>query len=608
VARFVLYRILGNDLPPRHRPGQTLSNLEFMLRNEPALQDCEKRWVVNRIVDPAVEDGVLALLRKRGLPYLHIPFVEAEYGACGMDFEGLPESRYIHHEDFRALSLPWKLRVMEWCYRSRTLYLTNNNGARNAAIEEGRKLADWTLPFDGNCFFTAAAWEEFRKAAAGAGDRRYLIVPMARVRDNRELLDASFQPGTMQEPQIAFRRDAAERFDPRLRYGTMDKSALLYRLEVPGIWQTFGPKFPPWERLDLSPSPEKGKFLEAGWVARLFSGQERLEEQAGARDVVRMQSILRICNRVDARILRRDFSRRQLCYFPQAELEALRGAARGGDHGRRAVAESLKQRANDALQAEPLSLGGWNSFTAGVTALALHGYVCGDSLYTRRAADWARAWLLDPASRRGPGTDDTAGARDDPRTGASILQFRGLVYVLDALRLIRRSGALLPTEGRALQQWFRDFLRWLKTDDHARRASWQLNHVGTARDLVAVAVALYANDVGFARQCLDAARMRIAMQIRPDGSQVHEPERPDQLLNLELWSELARLAPAVKLDLGSFRTGDDRGLAAAAAALDRDPALSAEDRTRLDSVLALLGPGDGGTVSAFLRAAGGAGA
>jgi hypothetical protein len=68
---FVLYRVLGNDLPPRHEIGQTLSNLRFMLDHEPELEACEKRWVVNRIVDPEQEAAIIALLEERGQGYLH---------------------------------------------------------------------------------------------------------------------------------------------------------------------------------------------------------------------------------------------------------------------------------------------------------------------------------------------------------------------------------------------------------------------------------------------------------------------------------------------------------------------------------------------------------
>ncbi len=146
MTRAVLYRILGNDLPPRHAAGQTLANLEFALRHEPPLEDCEKRWVLNRIADPAVEARVAAALEAHGQGYLRIPFIAAEYTACGIDFEGLPPKLYFHRAGFRALTPVRQRRLREWCFRRRTLYLMNNNGARNAALAEGRARAEWCCP------------------------------------------------------------------------------------------------------------------------------------------------------------------------------------------------------------------------------------------------------------------------------------------------------------------------------------------------------------------------------------------------------------------------------------------------------------------------------
>ena len=52
---FLLIRIIGNDLEPRHRAGQSRDNLRFILENEPPLPGCGKRFVLNRIVDAAEE-------------------------------------------------------------------------------------------------------------------------------------------------------------------------------------------------------------------------------------------------------------------------------------------------------------------------------------------------------------------------------------------------------------------------------------------------------------------------------------------------------------------------------------------------------------------------
>ena len=44
---FLLIRIVGNDLEPRHRVGQSRDNLAFILEHEPPLPGCEKRSMRN---------------------------------------------------------------------------------------------------------------------------------------------------------------------------------------------------------------------------------------------------------------------------------------------------------------------------------------------------------------------------------------------------------------------------------------------------------------------------------------------------------------------------------------------------------------------------------
>ena len=60
----VLYRIIGNDLPPRHQYGQVYTNVKFILENEMDLPGWSKRWVLNRIVN-MTEYGKVRRARRR---------------------------------------------------------------------------------------------------------------------------------------------------------------------------------------------------------------------------------------------------------------------------------------------------------------------------------------------------------------------------------------------------------------------------------------------------------------------------------------------------------------------------------------------------------------
>src|SRR5690606_35195866 len=87
---FVLYRIVGNDLYPRHAIGQSRKNVEFILNHERQFPNCSKRWIVNRIVNQEERDAIIALLEGYGQTYIEIPFVMEEFLAADWDFSRLP--------------------------------------------------------------------------------------------------------------------------------------------------------------------------------------------------------------------------------------------------------------------------------------------------------------------------------------------------------------------------------------------------------------------------------------------------------------------------------------------------------------------------------------
>ena len=300
--RFVLYRILGNDLPPRHRLGQTQDNLRFILEHEPELDSCEKRFVVNRIVDPAEENAILRLLGDAGRPYLHIPFNAEEYRCLHWDREGVPKAYLPDGSGFAALAPAERWRVLMRLYRHKNIYVMHNNGARNAALQEGRRLAKWVLPWDGSCFVTAAGWKSLLLAVQQQPAIPYFIVPMARVLDNSALLNRDVQFDAREEPQVVFRRDALQAFDEDYYYGRRSKVELLWRLGVPGEWDNW--RLEPWDLPAPAYAEDAGQFAWAGWVARLNSGHPQLEKNSALsrfhRPLARMTAVIGLLDALDA--------------------------------------------------------------------------------------------------------------------------------------------------------------------------------------------------------------------------------------------------------------------------------------------------------------------
>ena len=303
---FVLYRIIGNDLYPLHARNQSYRNLQFVLENEPELPGCEKRWVVNRFVDKEQERAVVALLEKHRQQYRVIPFVEEDYRRIGFDLDCFTNPDFLASETFKALPALTRARAVVAAYRLKNNYVMNNNGARNAALREGRDRANWILPFDGNVFVTEAGWEAIRRDVLSSVQLQYFVVPMTWIESNSLLLDPGFVPNPIDEPQLLFRRDAAQEFDDRFPYGRRPKVEMFWRLGIPGDWDRW--QDDPWD--PARPTQLPIRVGTAGWVARMCSGLDAtaledtatFKERARFKSRVRLEAILSTLRCLDATI------------------------------------------------------------------------------------------------------------------------------------------------------------------------------------------------------------------------------------------------------------------------------------------------------------------
>ncbi|MCC5859610.1 MAG: alginate lyase family protein [Ectothiorhodospiraceae bacterium] len=620
--RFILYRIIGNDLVPRHRQGQSRENLRFILEHEPELEGCEKRFVVNRIVDPAEEAAILELLEAAGAPYVHLPFRLDEYARRDWDVMGVPVDYAPHTPRFGRLTEAQQGRVMARLYRHKNNYAINNNGARNAALDDGAGRADWVMPWDGNCFLTAAAWAEIRSGVLERPELPYWVVPMARVTDNGDLLHSGFRPAAEEEPQLLFRSDASLRFDERFFYGRRPKVELLWRLGVPGKWNNW-----PIEPWDL-PCPDydaeaAGHFGEAGWVARLYSGQSELEVEQGNRALVgrglaRVEAITGLLDRLDEACLDGRFDSGAPVYVSEDAirgldapplLETLRSEAEaavqrgpysvvdkrtlppsGDPHdywhpapyywpnplripglpyvrrdGRRVPGTRLYEPLSDNYDRTRLQRLFDDTFV-----LALAAVRFGDTRYGEHAARLVRTWFIDPATAMTPHLNYAQvrrGYNGNLGNSSGVIEMKDLYYFLDAVRLLSRSGYLKPDEDAAFRVWLRAYLSWLRSSPQGQKERSAPNNHGTYYDLQVGAIAAYLGESLVLRDTFRDSLFRLREQFRGDGSQPREMERNTTAhyccFNLQGWIHLAQLAESAGYDLWAFRADDGQGLSTA---------------------------------------------
>ncbi len=584
---FALYRIIGNDLHPRHKKRQSRENLRFILENEPDFENCEKRFIINRIIDQNEEQAIIKLLKDHKREYIQIRFNPDEYRKIGFDTDCFPEPGYLSSKKFEAFDNIKKDRATAAIYRLKNNYVMNNNGARNAALRDGRRRAKWVLPWDGNCFITTKAWERIHTDVTASPHLKYFVVPMARVLDNTQLLSKGFAPAPVEEPQIIFRNDAKEEFNKAFCYGRRPKVELFWRLGVPGKWDHW-PEDDPWDQKRLPESIEARQFGVAGWVARLFSGMKDLElenkQSITKRVLARNEAIITTLNHVDTMVAGMSNDKPTSFRSDILEAECLKYQA-GDDPALANVVERLILDAEDALTHGPYSVtdkttlppsGNANDYwhpapywwpnpdtqdglpyirkdgerapgTSMYEAesdkydrtrlqrvfddsfiLALAWKFSGEKKYAEHGARILERFFVDPITRMTPHLkygQVRMGHNKNIGSSTGIIEMKDMYYYLDAVRMMTAAGVVSSDDLGSFKDWLKTYLDWLLYSPQGRVECGSANNHGACYDLQVSSIASFLNDKSVLFETLARAQSRISQQFAPDGSQPDELKR-----------------------------------------------------------------------------------
>ena len=558
--RVILYRILGNDLPPRHSPGQTLANLRELLAHEPPLPGLEKRWLLNRIVDPELEVQLREAIAPSGQRIDAIPFRFEEYRMVWCDLGATPEDRHPWSESFAALDPVAQSRVVDYIARHKNCYAMNNNGARNQAIRLGLADAPWVFPWDGGCLLPAYAWEVLRPLTA-LEELSYLAVPMVRLRGGERPGDQpEVRAVQRDEPQLGFSRRARLHFDDALRYGSMPKAMLLRRIGLPGPWQEWQDGTLPWEVTDLESAPDAGRFLQAGVVFRLGAeGQDERHVDLAALQTLRFDSIRRFTRRLDLDSLRRFLVARPLrCW-----------TALDGDGTSEALRQEVAQQARLArhrITGPPPAGASWGELPVNaICALALDHHLHGSPDSVEALGNLVRAWFLADRSLRNPASATPLAPPGRAPSPQGLAALPSLPPLLDAVTLAHRTGALSPVELQAVESAIDGLFGWLCTDSGAFLRAHQRHASATAYHLAMLALAAHLGQTSACAQVIDNLPGLLAGQYNVDGRpraagtgpQAAAARVEEQLAQLMSWGQLVVLTSCLGRDLMAM--GDEAG-------------------------------------------------
>ena len=217
--KMCIIRILGNNINSVHSDTQTYDNLKFTLENEPNFENCDKIWILNRIINKTLESKYKDMLNKYNKKYLIIHFDINEYNTIAKE------------SNVDLNTLKYKNDIYNKLYKH-SLYIININSARNIGLKYGRNKYKYTFIFDGSCFLTNKQFNEINNGLKK--ETEYIIIPLIRL--NNFDLNIDFNNKKREEPQIGFKNTSTLLFDERLPYGISNKTELLRRLKIQGPW------------------------------------------------------------------------------------------------------------------------------------------------------------------------------------------------------------------------------------------------------------------------------------------------------------------------------------------------------------------------------------
>ena len=184
-----------------------------------------------------------------------------------------------------------------------------------------------------------------------------------------------------------------------------------------------------------------------------------------------------------------------------------------------------------------------------VTVLTLAGVASGNRTLLDRAAAWARAWFVEPATAMRPtlAFAQMLPPGQDGKMGTGIIEWRYVYYVTDALAQLEREGALPAAEAAKSRAWFAELLGDLNASAYAARERGRSNNHGLWLDVTTLAIAHYTADAAAVRRAATSiAAARLDEQLDARGLLAQEIARGDHchhyvLFTCHAWLVAARM-------------------------------------------------------------------
>jgi hypothetical protein len=193
-----------------------------------------------------------------------------------------------------------------------------------------------------------------------------------------------------------------------------------------------------------------------------------------------------------------------------------------------------------------------------VHTLGLAFYFTGKEEYARAAAEQLRVWFLNRATRMNPHLRFAQLVRGNPaERGSGIIDTRWFIEAVDAAGLIAGSKSWSSADDRALQDWFKQYLEWLRTSPNGAHELVAKNNHGSWFAAQTGSYAFFVGDTAYVREIVTNARARIGAQFKANGEQPEEMARTRSLhysaFNIEALSRVAEMGSKLGIDLWRYQ-------------------------------------------------------
>ncbi|KAF9570694.1 hypothetical protein EC968_001478 [Mortierella alpina] len=185
----------------------------------------------------------------------------------------------------------------------------------------------------------------------------------------------------------------------------------------------------------------------------------------------------------------------------------------------------------------------------------------GDERYAKKTVYRVKQWFLDPETRMNPNVKYGSWIFGEKLGRAQgVLDMFKVYGMFEALKAIKDSKAMQaePNLISDLQTWFREYMVWLDNSDEAHHEMKARNNHGTYYTVQYLSILEFLGSNAEAKALAEEAKtVRVGPQIRKDGAQPYETERPISYyystFNLQGLILLAMQAASHDVDLWHYR-------------------------------------------------------